>query len=372
MAPPHQSLIDIGAGRVIRPVADSADFVESAVDHRMAGLAFWASCQQDFGLEASAKQALAAHKLQATAQTNRLVETLREVLAMLDQLGIEAAVFKGVATESRWYPEPGTRPAADIDMFISPEAHGRLDELVDVFHPGHALAGAAQRLHDAGQLQGFDVGHNGVWIDFHTDPIKVGVPIGGYAEMWERTILSDLGGVECRVLDTDTSVLQAVLHLQKDRFSHLQGYVDVARMTQGPVDWDWVQRFAVQAGLGVHLNEGLRVVGDVLDLELPHDSQQTSRVWRRVWPEDSRLLGSTGMTRRVRTKHWIPFMMKGRRLEALKWWSRILVPPPEMISYLHPEVRGPYLWKLVTYRARLAWSRHKRNVAQRRSGAVTR
>lgn len=370
MARPHPSLVDIAAGRPVQTVVDSGAFVLSAVEHRMAGLAFWVASRNDIGLDVDSKQSLAAFKLQAAAHSVRLEATIRSALEVLEPRGITGAVFKGVATESRWYPEPGTRPAADVDLFLDPASHGRLDEVVDLFQPDHALAGAAQRLHRAGRIQGFDVSHNGIWVDIHTDPIKVGVPVPRVADLWNRTVTHDVGGLECRVLGTEASLLQAVIHLQKDRFSELQGFVDVARIAADDVDWDWLQAFAAEAGLGVHLNEGLRVVSEALDLEIPFDRSRVSKTWRRLWPEESRLLGKAGMTRKVRTHYWIPFTMSGRRAEALRWWSRILFPPPEMISYLHPEARGPYLWKLVSYRGKLAWARHRRNAEQRQEGAL--
>ncbi len=370
MARPHPSLYDIAAGRTVRPVAESEAFVESAVEHRMAGLALWATTKADFGLDAAAKQVLAAHKLQVAAQSIRLKAIITSVLHALGSHGMAAAVFKGVATESRWYPGPGTRPAADIDLFLDPASHGRLDEIIQLFQPSHALAGAAQRLFGARLLQGFDVDHDGIWVDVHTDPIKVGVPLPRVGELWERTEVEDLDGIECRVLDKETSLLQAMIHLEKDPFSELQALVDAARIVDAGVDWDWLQSFARDAGLGVHLNQGLRVVGEALDLEIPFDPAQSSTLWRRLWPEESRLLGKAGMSRKVRTHYWIPFTMKGRRREALRWWSRLVFPPPEMIAYLHPEAKGPYLWKLLSYRGKLAWSRHRRNVEQRHDGAL--
>jgi hypothetical protein len=336
----------------------------------MAGLALWSANRGDFALDSAAKQQLAGYKLRAAVQSDRLTATAISAAVKLHGIGIEAAVFKGIATESRFYPEPGTRPAADVDLFIDPAAHHRLNEIIDLFQPAHALSGAAQRLHDLGRMQGFDVLHKDIWVDMHTDPIKVGVPIPGLGELWRRTEVVDLGGVPCRVLDTEASILQAIVHLQKDRFSELHGFTDVARMAAGDVDWDWLQSFAAAGGLAVHLNEGLRVVSDVLDVDLPFDSRFSSRVWKRLWPEDSRLRGKAGKTRKVRTHYWIPFTMKGRRREAFRWWRGIVLPAPEMIDYLHPEATGPYLWRLASYRGRLAWERHRRNVQQRREGSL--
>lgn len=354
----------------MRPVHNGTEFVESAVEHRMAGLALWTAGRGDLELDVESKQQLAGYKLKAAVQSGRLLAAATSAIERLQSIGIDAAVFKGIATETRFYPEAGTRPAADVDLFIDPAAHHRLNEIVDLFQSTHALAGAAQRLHDAGRIQGFDVLHKDIWVDMHTDPIKVGVVIPGLDELWRRTDTIELGGVPCRVLDTETSILQAVVHLQKDRFSELHGFVDVARMAAGDIDWDWLQGYAAAAGLDTHLNEGLRVVSDVLDLDLPFDSQQSSLVWNRLWPEDSRLRGQAGKTRKVRTHYWIPFTMNGRRREAFRWWRGIVLPAPEMIDYLHPEASGPYLWRLVSYRGRLAWERHHRNKQQRREGSL--
>ena len=338
----------------------------------MAGLSLWSATRGDFRLSGDAKQQLAAFKLHAAARSARLAATAASALRILEAKGVDAALFKGIATEARWYPERGTRPAADVDLFIDPASHGRLNEIIALFQPDHALAGAAQRLFDKGRLQGFDVAHNGIWIDFHTDPIKVGVPLPRLEEVWDRTEVMDLGGVEARVIDLETSILQAVVHLQKDRFSELHGYVDVARMARQEVDWRWLQQYAEEAGLVVHLNEGLNAINEALDLDLPFNPEQTSTLWQRLWPADTRLRGKVGKTRKVRTHYWIPFTMRGRRWEAFRWWSGVVLPAPEMIDYLHPEVKGPYLWRLLTYRTSLAWSRHKRNTEQRRAGSLSR
>ena len=182
MARPHPSLVDIAAGRPVRPVLNGAEFVESAMEHRMAGLALWSANRGEFDLDAASKQQLAGLKLRATLQSNRLAATAAGAIEKLRGIGIGAAVFKGIATETRFYPEPGTRPAADVDLFIDPASHHRLNEIIDLFQPAHALSGAAQRLHDVGRLQGFDILYKDIWVDMHTDPIKVGVPIPGLEE----------------------------------------------------------------------------------------------------------------------------------------------------------------------------------------------
>ena len=47
-------------------------------------------------------------------------EELERVLAPLGERGIELVVLKGLDTGYRYFPEPGTRPTADIDLLVKP------------------------------------------------------------------------------------------------------------------------------------------------------------------------------------------------------------------------------------------------------------
>ena len=370
MAYPHPALIQIAAGRPGGVVADSNALVESALQHRMAGLAFEAASAGDLQLDASARHTLAAVKLAGAAHNANVGRAAAGVVAELRTRGWEAAVFKGIATAQRWYPTPGTRPTADVDLLLSPDTSRNIDELLAHFAPDHGLLGKAQRLCDAGRIQSVDFIWEDVWIDVHTDPIKVGIDLPNSDDLWRRVEPMELEGKEVLVLDAEATLLQSVLHLQKDRFSRLHGFADIARIAASGLDWDWIQEFAKHAGLSIHLNEALRVVSEVLSIDLPYDSAESSRLWRVIWSERTRLRGDVGLTRKVRTHYWIPLTMPGRRLDALKYWSRIVIPPADIVDYMHPDTAGPYPWRVVQYRSRLARERHQRNKEQRRIGAL--
>lgn len=371
MARPHPALIDIAAGRAAGSVGDDDAFVESALEHRMAGLALWASGEGLVAVGAGARQQLAALKLEAAAHAAQVEAAAATAVTTLRRVGWDAAIFKGIATEKRWYPETGTRPTADVDLFLSPETQRDLNAVVAALAPGHPLAGKAQALTDAGFIQSVDTVVDGVGVDLHVDPIKVGISLPGIERLWERQEKLKIGSLEVGGLDAEASLLQAAIHLQKDRFARLHGYADIARIAATPeLDWDWIQSCAADLGLAVHLNETLRVVAGTLGIELPVARRHRSRLWRAIWSERTRLRGAVGMTRQVRTHYWIPFTIRGRRRDAFRSWWRVLFPPAEMVAYLHPETRGPYLWRLAQYRSRLAWERHRRNREQRRGAAL--
>ncbi|NND02655.1 MAG: hypothetical protein HKN91_07700 [Acidimicrobiia bacterium] len=370
MAYPHPALIEIAAGRPGGVVADQATFVESALEHRMAGLAFEAAHGGDVEIDSAARRALAGAKLAGAAHNARVEAAAAGLVKRMRDQGWDGAVFKGIATAKRWYPEPGTRPTADVDLLLSPGTSNQIDEVLAHFAPTHGLAGKAQRLFDAGRIQSIDFEWDDVWIDVHTDPIKVGIDLPGIAAMWGRLDKIELAGVEVSVLDSEATLLQAAVHLQKDRFSRLHGFADIARIAAAGLDWEWVQGFADELGLRIHFNEALRVVSDVLAVDLPYDRSVKSRLWRAIWSERTRLRGDVGLTRKVRTHYWIPMTMPGRRADAVRWWSRIVIPPGDIVDYMHPDTSGPYPLRVLQYRSRLARERHQRNRDQRRDGAL--
>jgi len=371
MARPHRALIDIAAGRAAGPVDDEAAFVESALEHRLAGLALWAATNDMLTVGAATRQQLAGIKLAAAAHGAKVAAAAVATITALHAHGWDAALFKGIATERRWYPESGTRPAADADLLLDAAGARSVDEILAALAPDHPLRGSAQALIDQGFIQSVDLVVEGIWIDLHVDPIKVGISLPGIEQLWERCDMLKFDSTEVRALDAEASLLQAAIHLQKDRFSRLHGFADVARIARdSELDWAWIQDFAAQTGLSLHLNESLRVVADTLGISLPVAANQRSRLWRSIWAERTRLGGSVGMTRRVRTHYWIPFTIPGRRRDALNWWLRLVFPPTVLIDYLHPDSRGPYMWRIFQYRIRLARQRHQRNREQRRTAAI--
>ena len=64
---------------------------------------------------------LARHLDHGRRRAARMRHELERLLAPLADRGIEVCVLKGTHTAHRYFPEPGTRPAADIDLLVRPE-----------------------------------------------------------------------------------------------------------------------------------------------------------------------------------------------------------------------------------------------------------
>jgi hypothetical protein len=374
---PHPALLDVAAGRPLHDLAEPEALITSAAEHRMLGLLHEAVAGAGTGFPQRLAAGLAQNRLAIRVSNQMLWRELARIASLAAGHGIDLAAFKGVTNEARWYPGQGLRPCADIDVFVAPHHLDRIGDLVKLLQPDHPVAGTIQAMIDGGAVQGVDL-HlpNGTAVDLHQEPIKLGIPVRQLDEMWATTsTIAAPDGTEIRVLSPEIALVQALLHLQKDRFSYLLGFVDVARMISGSaIDWDTVDRFVHGEGLSLHTYESLRVVASWIDLDapIPRSGRLAHRLWQVAWPPSSRLQGHVGMSRMVRTRYWIPFTMTGRRWEAFRWWWRIIFPPRRMVAYLHPDTRGPYLWRLVSFRTRLAWERHGRNRDQRRRGEAFR
>lgn len=373
MARPHPSLIDVAAGRVKPGTTFSAEAYNSAAEHRVSGLVHHGIVTGDLVVTDLLRKASAEARLAMRARNLRLWDEYEAVRDVLAGIGVEIAVFKGIATDLLYYPAQATRPAADLDIVLDPAALPRFAEILAALDPDHDLIDSIDDLVRRHLLQSVDVRlASGVWLDVHVDAMKTGIELRSRDAMWARTIERETpDGRRLRTLAPADALVQAVVHQLKDRFSLLRGYADVAHIVASEtVDWDVVAATLRTEGLASLFWPGLSIVLDELHVHsivAPTPSIGTVSV-DRIWPRDSRLRGHEGMNRKVRAKHAIPFLMRGRRREAIRHYLRVLFPPRQLLAHQHPGYRGPYLWRLLRMRLRFASFRHERNKRNRRIG----
>lgn len=371
MSRPHPSLIALAAGRVRAGTVFSADAYNSASEHRVNGLVHHEIAAGTLEVSETLRAASGEARLVLRAQNLRLWEQYALVRDRLRAIGVETAVLKGIATDECYYPARATRPAADLDLLVAPDAFPRFGEILSTLDPDHDLVATVDELVRRDHVQSVDVRlESGLWVDLHVDAVKTGVRLRSREAMWERTIeRTTVDGRQLRTLTAADALVQAVVHQLKDRFALLRGHADVARIvSSGEVDWEVVAATLRSDGLASLFWPALSIVLD--DLHMHSVVSPTPRIGTisvdRVWPQESRLLGHEGMQRKVRAKHAIPFLMRGRRLEATRHYLRVLFPPRALFDHLHPGYRGPYLWKLFRMRLRFATARRRRNKRSRR------
>lgn len=319
--------------------------------------------------DAQWRQELIREMLLIRARHRRHWEALASVKQRLESMGVEVATAKGVIAEAQWYDRLGERPCIDIDLVVSPAHLNRIGDVVRELQPEHPHRDRVQSLIDRGMIQSVDIKlEDGIWLDIHADILKFEIPTRQRERIWERTIPFPLaGGSTVKTLDSETSLIEFLLHLNKDRFRYLLGYVDVARILEREnLDWDYIHRFLRTEGLEAHAYLSLEAVTSTLGMpSLPHPAISPWRelLWRALWRPSVRLQGYVGFLRFQRRQFLIPLMARRRFGEALpRLWQR-LVPPPELLAYTHPEIGGPYLWRLAAGRAR-TWIQHRRWAAQ--------
>jgi len=230
--------------------------------------------------------------------------------------------------------------------------------------PVHPLRGSIGRMIASGDCQGIEVEVPGTVVDLHADPYKVRVRLPGLEAMFDRRVrVTGPNEVTVWALAPEDALLQQLVHLNRDWFRCLLGYLDIARIVQrGDLDWSEVWRAAEQDGLTDLVTLGLQEVDRVLPLgtSLPAVSKKwRTWVWHRAWPAQVRLSGQEGVPRQRRRHDVIAVLIRGHVVTTLReqWWSR-LFPSRSMVDHAYPGQRGPYLWRLL--RGRVRSFRHAR------------
>ncbi len=359
MARPHSALIELAAGRPLPPrVDDPQHLLATALEHRMQGLLWSAVMRGEIELPLDTQRRLAIYDLQTQAHHRKLWDTLEEVTTRLAEMGVEVAAFKGVAAEARWYDRMGERPSRDLDLWLSPHQVERVDEAVRLLQPGHPLVGRLARLVERGHLQSIDVSWRDQWVDLHVDPFKLGVPSRLLETLWDQRV--DLGsGVS--MLDPEASLAQFLIHLNKDRFSWLLGFADIAHILDAdPETAARAAEIATQDGFFVPVSKSMSVVASVLERTSPLSpaSGWRARAWDRLWPSEVMLGGDEGFLNAHR-RLLLPFLAPGRTDEAMRSIVRSVLPSPDLIEIYYPDVPGWYPIRLIRGRVR-RWIERRR------------
>jgi len=185
-------------------------------------LGYWAEAGR-IALAPDVASLLAEHLAQGRARAVILDRGLGQVLSALRDRGIEAAVLKGMHTAWTYFPDPGTRPCADLDLLVTPAHYG---EACDVlarlgFRRGATVAEPARSEWsppDAAQVpRSLEITHAGSpWaVDVHATldrSTRTGRTVGFGSPGMADTALMDRGGQTIRVLPQPLALAWLALH----------------------------------------------------------------------------------------------------------------------------------------------------------------
>ena len=347
MTRPHLLLIHLVAGRDLQREIDEA-VVRTALEHRVAGLLKTAIDQGAHATE-EAKEKLMTIDIASWARNRALVEATKRIAGIAEQLAIDIAFIKGITTESRWYSRLGERPAQDVDLVLAPWHRHRAIELVAALQPSHSLLPTLERILRKDRIQSIDLGFNGLPVDLHLDPLKLEVASTRYPErFWEGRCETLLDGSPVPVFDPTVTLLLSAHALNKDRFRYLIGYADVIRIEADPAfDMSRCEQLARSEGLLVPFRETLVAVSH--DLGLAASGGQHP-IWQRLWGEPVRLRGKEASVRFRYRQSFLPLFDARRWPEVVVAWWRRLFPTTALLNRQYPDIRGPYLLRIVTAR----------------------
>ncbi len=322
MGRPHPALIDLAAGRPLPDIEDFDELLRSAIEHRMHGLLWSRVSRGELVGPIAWEQTLAMLSLRDEARHLRLWQTLGHVARELESIGVSVATFKGVAAESRWYDRVGERPCYDVDIVLDPASVDRADEAVAILEPGHQLLGSISECIRSEGLQFLELHVGGERVDLHFDPLKMRIECRQRLLAWERTVVVEgPGDVSVRAYDDELSLLYFLLHLNRDSFRYLLGFVDVARvLSRAAVDQVFFQRFIEREGIAEPVRSSLTVVCGTLGMTPPSPGPATGlrhAIWSLLWRPGVQVRGGGDLKRYwLRGQYLLPLLNEGRLFDA--------------------------------------------------------
>ena len=352
MTPPHPALLEIAAGRPADGGAADGAFLMSCHEHRMVGAALRAAENGTLTLDSIALETLNIWDLGEQREHLRFWRTHADVQEALRPLGVEVAVLKGIATEARWYDRLGQRVTTDLDLFLDPAALPRVVEVIGHLDPTYAPTDAVDWLVRRRLLPHVDLHVGATQVDLHFDPLKVGVPIRQLAQVWSTTEELTTAHGTLRVLSPEVELVLLLLHLNKDRFSYLGPFLDVARIVAWePLNWARVAAFVDAEGLQVPVWSSLAKVAGVLSLDVPVTRPTGARAqsWARLWGADKGLGGDAGRAVAKGPQRLLPLHFRGRPREVLAGLRREFLPHRQLLEVAgRLGADGSYLRHLMT------------------------
>jgi hypothetical protein len=331
----------------------------------MAGLLWSRVLAGDVSCPQPWKDRLASADLVVRARHQRLWAAAASVGDVLDPLGVEWALAKGVPAEARWYDRTGERPCGDLDVLLSPHHVPRTMDVVAALGLPTLESSTVREMLAGGVAQSVDVRFGNIAVDLHLDLLRLGPPIRHPDRLWARTVLYEArdGERKVRVPDAELSLVHFLVHLNRDTFCWLLGFADVARILEREeLDWGAIEELVADEGLEAPVFGGLAAVTETLGLEAPHPRVPGWRmaVWRVVWRPSVRLGGELGWVRNRHRLYWLPIVTAVRPRVVLRWARGQLLLTPGVAADNSPDRRGPWWWLLIRGRIDRAVRRRRR------------
>ena len=207
----------------------------------------------------------------------------KRVLTNLAAEGIDVLVLKGVALGSLVYPDVGTRPSSDLDVFVGPDGYDATMNYLQTNHPqnyGDESRGIPKVRHSRGAvIDGYavDIHWRLLWDRYDDQPDR---------ELHARSIELPLGDTALRTIGLEDHLLHAIVHgLRPNHLSSVRWVVDSALLIgTGLIRWDLFRQIVCDRRVGGVVARGLGLLRENFDVEVPAGLiEQLSHADTRMW-----------------------------------------------------------------------------------------
>lgn len=358
---PHPVIRRLVAGQPVDPNTVDDAVVASAVEHRVDPF-LRRTLVEAGGVQRSALFQLEAVDMSWRHRRAKILAVAARIHQELSEAGIDHVFFKGVAEASRLYPDPSMRKFVDIDLILRPGR--RLSEAVSVLKPEHPHLAEIRKLDTSGYLPTVDLFVEGVSVDIHLDPFRIGPTPRDPISWWNHTVTSEIDGIGRALSLSDPLAFAAfVLHQGRDRFRYLLGAVEFGAWMDRGVDWEAIRELVTPEGTWDELLAAAEVLDSIegRGRGVPPVNGWRRRAWHRLWNPEVILAGPAGRGRQGRRGVWMmPLLSRRRFWRTAAWILRSAIPPAPLLAIRHPQTSGSYLKRLFLARLSIlrAW-RHR-------------
>ncbi len=253
----------------------------------------------------------------AVAMERRLLE----VVALLDDAGIDTLVLKGNATAHLDHATPGDREVGDVDVLVRPAQLGaamttleRSEYVRAVTHP----FSRANFFHSETYVH-----PDGTEIDLHH---RLAQPSRAPMTCWAHPDTFAVGGATLRALSRSWRFLHALVHQMMNpppSVRSVNGLTDLVLMWSAGIDVEEVRTAGAEIGMAELTDRGLVRLTDLLDepLELRRDLRRPAR-------NDGSLPHSMPTAPRRATSHSPPTSPFSRERVWPRYLGQLLWPSP--------------------------------------------
>lgn len=336
------------------PYIDDADvLLELARAHGLVGLAHRRLRRSDCPDEI--KQVFRIDAAVQALRTGQMQTELANVLTELTASGVAAIILKGPALGQRVYPYASLRPYGDLDLLVREEDWQRTH--VALLGLGYrcvqSFNGPPPKVTDKKAYYHTQYVRDevGIMVEVHYDLWWYGLRPTLGEQLWQRAVPVSIGGVPTQMVDAEEEVIHLSVHLQHHGYRRLIWFTDLALLLRSndALDWDFVVRTAKREGLSVFVYYSLTFLEQLLGVAAPPEvlrrlrpTPLQRRIHERFWPA-AKVLGLEADEAVRCDFHEVPhatellrnFVLVGRRLEKLRYLSRLLAPSSDWLGFYY-------------------------------------